>query len=278
MMNRTLSLSYLASIPERTLRATAALGGGLVTETSLLILPRVVRHSRLYQATLGRLLRIIVELVGGVEGTSAPDEIPVKDLAVRKAAGNIIELAGVIAAGWSPLWLLAAAADVTGGTRTYLRALVDELQAIRVLPAGVKIESVEELLAALEGTSALMADTVDMPPLNVADMRQTWQSLREQAGELPDAASLAELYQQLQETSRREGVPLMTVSATIAAGAIRAGLRLGDVHVFTYYRDTLKAVADEGLLTYLRRIARPYMWGTVKQFDPRASTFTQRLF
>lgn len=269
--------NYLFSIPERTLRATAALGGGLVTETSRLLLPQVVRHSRLYQATIGRLLRIIVELVGGVEGVAASDDIPVKQLAIRKAAGNVIELASVIAAGWSPLWLLAAAADITNGTRAYLRALVTELQAVRVLPKDIQIESVEDLLAALEGTSALMANAVDLPPLNVADMRKTWQALREQVNDLPDPASLAMLYQNLQAISKREGVPLLTVSATVAAGAIRAGLRLGDVHIFTYYRETIETLMAEGLVSYLRRIARPYVWGAARQFDPRTSTFTQRM-
>lgn len=274
----TKQTNYLVSIPERTVRATAALGGGLVTETSRLLLPRVVRHSRLYQATVGRLLRIVVELVGGVESASALDEIPIKELAMRKAAGNVIELAGVMAAGWSPLWLLAAAADITNGTRAYLRVLVAELQSVRVLPPDMHIESVEELLATLEGTSALMANTVDVPPLNVADMRKTWQALREQVDELPDAASLAALYQNLQAISNREGVPLLTVSATVAAGAIRAGLHMGDVHIFSYYRETVDTLMAEGLLSYLRRIARPYMWGAAKQFDPRTITFTQRIF
>jgi hypothetical protein len=268
--------SYLVSLPERTVRATAALGGGLIAETSRLVLPGVVRHSRMYQATVGRLLRIVIELVGGVEGVYAPDDMPVKELAMRKTAGNVIEAAGVIAAGWSPLWLLAAAADITNGTRVYLGTLVAELKTVRALPQDAEIATVEELLAALEGTSAVMADTIDVPPLNVADMRKTWQALREQVAELPDAADLARLYQGLQAVSTREGLPLLTVSATIAAGAIRAGVRLGDVHVFGYYRETLAELAAEGLLPYLRRIARPYFWGAVKHFDPAAPTLTQR--
>ena len=44
--------------------------------------------------------------------------------------GNAVELAGFLAFGWSPVWLLAAASDVTNGTRVYLRALVEELERV----------------------------------------------------------------------------------------------------------------------------------------------------
>jgi hypothetical protein len=83
---------------------------------------------------------------------------------VRKTAGNAIELTSFLAVGWSPLWLLAAAADLTGGTRVYLRALLAELRGAGVLPAESTIASVEELLTTLERSSGLMADTIDMPP------------------------------------------------------------------------------------------------------------------
>ena len=272
----TSATSFLSSLPERTVRATAALGGGLISETSGILLPPLVRDSRLYQATIGRLLRIVVELVGGVGEVYEADAMPVQELAVRKAAGNVIELAGVLTAGWSPLWLLAAAADITGGTRVYLRAFVDELRTNGVLPDGLEIESVEELLTALEGTSALMADAVDVPPLNVAAMRSSWQALRAQAGALPEAADLARLYHDLVALSRREGLPLTIVAETVAAGALRAGARLGDAHVINYYRDTLDALVAEGLPAYLRRSARPYLRGAARHFDPRATTFTQR--
>ena len=41
--------------------------GGTIHETAELVLPRLVRRSRLYEATAKNLLRITVELVGGVE-------------------------------------------------------------------------------------------------------------------------------------------------------------------------------------------------------------------
>ena len=59
---RYLSQRYLASLPERTARVGAALTGGLVYETGEVLLPLAVRRSRLYQAIVGRLLRITIEL------------------------------------------------------------------------------------------------------------------------------------------------------------------------------------------------------------------------
>ena len=112
-----LSRSYLVSLPERTTRAGAALTGGLVYEASEVMLPFAVRRSKLYQAIVGRLLRITIELVGGVEGVYPAQQMPVRELLVRKTAGNAVELSSFVAVGWSPLWLLAGASDLIGGLR-----------------------------------------------------------------------------------------------------------------------------------------------------------------
>ena len=85
-----LSRSYLASLPERTARAGAALTGGLVYETGEVLLPLAVRRSKLYQAVVGRLLRITIELVGGVDGVYPTEELRARELLVRKTAGNAI--------------------------------------------------------------------------------------------------------------------------------------------------------------------------------------------
>jgi hypothetical protein len=92
--------SYLASLPKRTARTGAALAGGLVYEATEVVLPDAVRRSKLYQAKVGRLLRIVIELVGGVYPT---EEMPARELLVRRTAGNAVELARFLAVGWSPV-------------------------------------------------------------------------------------------------------------------------------------------------------------------------------
>ncbi len=65
--------------------------------------------------------------------------------------------------------------------------LVSELKRDDVLHEDAEITSLEELLNTLEGTSGLMANALDEPPLNVDEMRTSWQDLRMKSTELPDA-------------------------------------------------------------------------------------------
>ena len=120
---------YVISLPERTTRAAIALVGGAVYETSNVALPRALRESKLYQVTIDRLLRILIEWVGDVRDVYQDEVTSVQELAARKFAGNVLEVASIFTVGFSPLWLLAAASDVMGGSKAYLRALVDELEA-----------------------------------------------------------------------------------------------------------------------------------------------------
>ena len=272
-----LSRSYLASLPERTARAGAALTGGLVYEASEVVLPLAVRRSRLYRAIVGRLLRITIELVGGVDGVYPGQEMPARELLVRKTAGNAVELSSFLAVGWSPLWLLAGASDLVGGTKAYLRALATELREAGVLAADAEVASFDELLSALEGTSGALADTVDVPPLNVPSLRASWQELQRQGADLPDAAGLEKVFAELQLAAQQEERSLMEVSSLVALGAVRAGIELGNVHVFSYYRRALRTIVEEGLISFLRRTSTPYLSRAGSHFDPRSSTYSERL-
>jgi hypothetical protein len=272
-----LSRSYLASLPERTTRAGAALTGGLVYEASEVVLPVAIRRSKLYQAIVGRLLRITVELVGGVRGVYPAQEMPVRELLVRKTAGNVVELSSFLAVGWSPVWLLAGASDLVGGTKVYLQALVTELRDAGVLAPEVDVASFEELLSVLEGTSGVLADTVDVPPLNMTSVRTSWQELRRQATDLPDAADLERIYAELQLAARQEDRSILEISSMVALGAVRAGVRLGNVHIFDYYRGALRTIVEEDLRSFVRRTSTPYLTRAGSHFDPRSSTYSERL-
>ena len=272
-----LSRWYLASLPERTARAEAALAGGLVYEASEVALPGAVRRSKLYQTIIGRLLRIAIELVGGVEGVYPAEEMPARELLVRKTAGNAVELASFLTVGWSPVWLLAGASDLVGGSKAYLRALVAELRDAGVLAADAEASSFEELLSALEGTSGVLADTVDVPPLNVASVRTSWQELRRRGADLPDASGLEKIFSELRLAARREDRSLMEISSAVALGAVRTGVRLGNVHIFDYYRGALRTIAKEGVLSFLRRISTPYLTRAGSHYYPRSSAYSERL-
>ena len=199
---------YLVSVPERIIRAVAAALGGTIHETAELLLPRLVRKSRFYEATAKNLLRITVELVGGVEReaeavTGEVEQSP-RRLAVRKTGGNVLELGSILAFGFSPLWLLAAAADITRGTRVYLDALVSELKAAGVLAKEAEFASVDDLLAALEGASGTTARLIDIPPLELEGLKRSLSDLRDDAKGLPTPPELAAVYQGLVTEADRE--------------------------------------------------------------------------
>jgi hypothetical protein len=146
-----------------------------------------------------------------------------------------------------------------------------------VLAADADVSSFEELLGALEGSSGVLADTVDVPPLNVSSVRTSWKELRRQAADLPDAAGLEKIFSELQLAARREDRSVMEISSVVALGAVRAGVRLGNVHIFDYYRGALRTIAEEGVLSFLRRISTPYLTRAGSHYDPRSSTYSERL-
>ena len=100
------------SLPERFLRATVGLGAGAVREVGELALPEGVRRGQLYQNLVDATLRYLIEQVGSVEGRyDGAAELPDRFLA-RRAAGNAVEVLGIIAFRASPVWVLAALADL----------------------------------------------------------------------------------------------------------------------------------------------------------------------
>ena len=77
-----------------------------------------------------------------------------------------------------------------------------------------EITSLEELLNTLEGTSGLMADVLDEPPLNVDEMRTSWQEMRMKATELPDASQPGEHLHRFTECGNT-GRPLLAVRVVV---------------------------------------------------------------
>ncbi|MFM9107667.1 MAG: hypothetical protein ACKOWF_13325 [Chloroflexota bacterium] len=268
--------TYAVSLPERSARAAAALVGGLAKETGDVLLPDAVRGSRLYQSTIGRLLRIVVEGVGGVSGVYPADGVSAGALMKRKAAGNAIELASIVATGLSPLWVLAAVADLTGGSRAYLEELIEQLRADGLLPPDQGADTYLELLDRLETSSGTLADAVDVPPMSVDEARRAFDTLRDQGRDLPGPDELAAFWSDLRETARREGVSTMELSAALGAAAARAGKEIGSVHLAGFYREQLDEIRDAGLGRWLLALATPYAAAAAAQYDPARPSYTER--
>ena len=270
--------SFLASLPERALRAAAAALGGAVHETAALVLPRVVRRSRLYEATAKNVLRITIELVGGVESspTAEPSAGP-RELAVRKGAGNVVELGSIAAFGFSPLWLLAGASDVLRGTRVYLDALTGELRTARVLPEDAEVGSVDELLGVLERTSGRTAGLIDVPPLELAELRSSLAELGRDVKELPTPLELARLFAGLNAVAEAEDRSLLEVSGGIGLAFLTSARKVSREHFAVPYREDWRPLREEGFAAYAGRVSRPYAEAAAGHFDPARGTWTERL-
>ena len=268
--------SYVVSLPERMVRTVAAGGGGLLLEAADHILPPVARGSKFYQCTIARPFRITVEFVGGVEGRF-PADISAPELVKRKVAGNVVEAGCVFTVGFSPLWFLAAASDVTNGTRAYLHAFVRELKGVGVLPENTDISTVNDLLTVLDGASSQAADAIDIPPAAIADMRDAVDLLREHAELIPGPQRLAEVFAQMNDAAREQKHSLLAVSTLVAASAVGAGIQMGSDHILSFYTDALRNIRSEGVSQYLGRISQPYIEAATRHLDPSSPALTPRL-
>ena len=266
---------YHVALTERVLRSISAVFGGAVQETAQLVLPRVVRRSRFYEATAKNLLRILVELIGGVEPTE-PAAVPAGELAIRKGAGNVAEIGSIAAFGFSPLWLLAGASDLLHGSRVYLGALVDELKRAGVLAVEVETTSVDDLLGVLERGTGRTAALIDVPPLELAQLRRSLAELAAEREALPSAAELGTLYEALRRTAQREDRSLLEVSSGVGLAFLTSARLVTHEHLVVPYGEDWRPVWREGFAAYARRVAVPYRRAVEAQLRGERLSVTER--
>ena len=268
---------YVVSLPERIVRTAAAVVGGTVHESAQVLLPRLVRRSRLYEVSAKNLLRILVEGVGAVEGSSTaePKAPGAGELARRKGVGNVVELSSILAFGFSPLWLIAAASDVTHGSRVYLQSLVDELKAAGVVAEEADVGSVDELLGVLEGASGRTAGLIDLPPLELEELKTSLDELRHEADELPSAEELARVYRGLRIQSAREGRSVLEVSSGIGLAFLLSAQNVSRAHLVAPYREDWTPLREEGFAAYATRVGAPYAQAVAGHLHPGRETYTE---
>lgn len=277
---------FLVSLPERLIRAAAAATAGTVHETAQVLLPRFVRRSRFYEATAKNLLRVAIELVGGVEGASQPapaaaagpasEGLGARELALRKGAGNVVELGSIAAFGFSPLWLLAGASDVLRGSRVYLRALVDELKEAGVLGEDVEVASVDELLGVFERGTGRTARLIDIPPVELAELRRSLAELAAEREGLPTPDELASLLDGLRRTARAEERSLLEVSQGVGMAFLVSARDVSRDHLVVPFREDWQPLRREGFGAYAARVSVPYRRAVAEHFDPERATWTER--
>jgi hypothetical protein len=290
---------YLLTFPERVLRAGLGLSAGVAREVGEIVLPESVRQGQLYRNMVETTLRFLTEQVGGVERAAGAEPLPDNFLA-RRTAGNAVELLGIVAFRASPVWVLAALADLSGLGRHLIPEITEALVAQGLLDKDSRFETVDELLDGLEKTSSRLASTVNSPPLDVASLREEWTALREEAralqpASLPSRETIGSVWQQLkaeasaQDRSVFETSSMMAVSAaralpdgvrwlsaTTRVGAVRTG-QVVAAALLEDYSKTLDEIRRTGYLTYASRQLGPYVYAAARQFSPEHRTLTERL-
>jgi hypothetical protein len=289
---------YALSLPERIVRSLSGLIAGTAHELGEVILPARVRRSRLYSAVLGATLQFLIQQVAEIE-READSPIP-QDFLLRRAAGNVVDIAGIAAFHASPVWVLAALSDLAGAGRELVTEIAEALKTAGLLPANHAFSNVDELLNGLERTAGQMVQTAYTPPLNVAAMREEWQKICIEAyripqAALPDPAQLWAQWNELKQEAARQERSVLELSSLLAIAAIRAlpenarwlsrairvsGRRTGEMVADTllhHYRDTLREIQKAGYVRYWLREFQPYFKGAVRQFSTRRQSTTERL-
>jgi hypothetical protein len=292
--------TYLLSVPERVVRSVLGLGAGVAREVGEVALPDGVRRSQLYQNLVDATLRYLIEQVGGVEGVYATNGALPADFLARRTAGNAVEVLGIVAFRASPVWILAALADLCGMGRLLIPEMADALKAHGLLEPDAQFTSVDQVLDGLERTASRLAATVNAPPLDVAGLRQEWNALRRDAQglqprSLPSREAVSAVWNQLKSESARQDRSIFETSSVMAVSAARAlpesvrwlsaSARVGAAttgHVFgsallDHYRQTLDELRRVGYFTFAGRQLRPYVRAAAAQFSPARRTLTQRL-
>ena len=293
-------IRYAASLPERLVRSASALTAGVVHEVAAVALPLGLRRGKLYRNLVDVPLSFLIRDVGQVHGARPNDEQLGENFLLRRAAGNGIEIMGILAFRASPVWVLAALADVCGFGRRLIPEIAAELQREGLLGPGASFATMEQLLGGLERGAAHLASTVNTPPLDVASLRREWSRLVTEtrqlpAPQLPGPAAVTGLWKELRSTADTEGRSVFEVSSLLAVSAVselperarmlsraagivlkHGGAALSDA-LLDHYRKSLTELRAVGFVRYGKRQLTPYTHAALAAFDRGRETSTGRL-
>jgi hypothetical protein len=297
-------IMYSLSVPERTVRSTAAMVGGAISESASLLVPRAFQDSKTYQTFVKQMLDMVNNDIGGVQKNDAGSEAEqaeqqaqeVENYVAKKTVSSFIDLAGMATLHVSPLTILALVSDIAYGSNVYLKELAFELEQQGVIEKDSSINNAADLLAAIGNASGKSADQFDTPPLSIEGLQQT---IEEVTGSLADIdptliipqSELQQLWIDMGEIAGKQDVDLFEVSSamtmyamdqvtTVSKGAlttIRVTGELMDRHLFDHYRQGLDKINDEGIYQMVSTTAQPYIDAVWQNFSSDKATITEEL-
>lgn len=298
---RYMRYKYILSLPERAIRSLGALSGGLLREIGEVALPAAVRRTVLYRTMVGVTLRFLIEQVGQVEGIYPSENRLAENFILQRTASHGIELLGILAFRASPVWILAALADVTGGGHKLMQEIVEALKQEGLLSPETHFETMDQVLTGLERTSAHLAVTLNMPPIDVPKLRLEWQTLKAELKRIPPdrvpaLERLEQTWQALRLSAQTQKRTVFALSSLMAISALShvpanllwlskatrsAALRTGELvggAVLNHYSAAIDEISRKGFTGYWRQEFRPYLRAAAAQFAPEHVSLTERIF
>ncbi len=290
-------LLYTVSLPERVVRSTVGVTAGAAREAAHALVPQAFQTSKTYELVITNSLKFLVENVGGVESQSATaNGGQIDHFLARKAVGNFVDLAGMATLHLSPIWVFAVVSDVAYGSKTYLRELAVELHERGLINETSKIDRVDDLLEAIQRTTAETASLIATPPLSVEQLKLTLERTRAAIAAADHTALLSEAelhahWHEMRAISAQEGVSLLGVSGAltlhmlgkvevVAQGAIVGVEVAGGLlnrNVLAHYVDGLRTIRQQGFYHVVRTSATPYTQAVWRNFATKRETLTSQI-
>ncbi|OGO19066.1 MAG: hypothetical protein A2Z14_16080 [Chloroflexi bacterium RBG_16_48_8] len=293
-------VDYLISLPERSLRALAALVGGVSVFLADTLLPDALRGTTIYKLIIGDTQRFLIERVAQMElqGQSfvLSQEIP-ENFVQRKAAGTVLEAVGLLAFHFSPMWVFAIVGDVSAGSKIFLERLMKHLKDQGVIPEEAVINDLVDLVEATQAASRASVKAVDTPPLSrkeldglVGDLKRAYRMVFLQVPGL--TSHLEDLWMRMEKISERESISLAELSGVmsiqlanmgrkgvetmLAVG--KSGSELFGEEILHNYKETLDLISKYGAKEYLRQYMAPFVETSLRHFQySRESWIEQRI-
>ena len=157
-------------------------------------------------------------------GAQANEQKLGEDFLLRRAAGNGIELMGVVAFRASPVWVLAALADVAGFGRQLIPEIAESLKKEGLLAPDESFATMDQLLRARAQLRPARRDRERAAARRRGLARGVAQVRREArqlpAPQLPSAGAVTRLWQDLRATAEREQRSVFEVSSLLAVAAV----------------------------------------------------------
>jgi hypothetical protein len=245
-------------------------------------------------------LRFMIEQVGQVEGVYPSEGELASNFLLRRTAGHGIELAGLLAFRASPVWIMAALADISGAGRQIVQEISDALKEEGLLDRDSKFENIDQLLDGLGQTTGQAADLFNAPPMDVEGLRKEWATFRQSIAKipprnLPSAELVRRHWDELKTEAAAQGRSVFQLSSIMAVSAVahapetlvrlaraanKAVWRTGQLFagsVLEHYSSTLRDIRERGYAAYWTEAFRPYLRAAAGQFSPQHRSLTDRL-